>query len=39
MNETLEKKIQHDTAEVKNDLNALVEDGASKVTKGFEKIP
>ena len=31
----LEKKIQHDTADIRRDLNALMENGASKVTKGI----
>jgi ElaB/YqjD/DUF883 family membrane-anchored ribosome-binding protein len=34
----LEKKIQHDTADIRRDLNALMENSASNVTKGFEKL-
>ena len=39
MNEKqLEKKIKQDTADIRRDLNALMENGVSNVTKGFEKI-
>lgn len=34
----LEKKIQHDTADIRRDLNALMENGVSNVSKGFEKL-
>jgi len=39
MNEQqLEKKIQHDTADIRRDLNSLMENSVSNVTKGFEKL-
>lgn len=39
MNEQrLEKKIQHDTADIRRDLNALMDNGVSNATKGFEKL-
>lgn len=34
----LEKKIQHDTADIRRDLNSLMENSVSNVSKGFEKL-
>ncbi len=34
----LEKKIQEDTADIRRDLNSLMENGVSNVSKGFEKL-
>lgn len=34
----LEKKIQQDTADIRRDLNTLMEKSVSNVTKGFEKL-
>ena len=33
----LEKKIQQDTADIRRDLNSLMENSSSKISKGFEK--
>jgi len=39
MNEKqLEKKIQQGTADIRRDLNELMENSVSNVTKGFEKL-
>lgn len=39
MNEKqLEEKIKQDTADIRRDLNALMERSVSNVSKGFEKI-
>lgn len=34
----LEKKIQQDTADIRRDLNTLMENSMSNVTRGFEKL-
>lgn len=34
----LEKKIQQDTADIRRDLNSLMENRVASVTKGFEKL-
>jgi len=36
-NKKLEKKIQQDTADLRRDLNMLMENSVSNVTDGFEK--
>lgn len=39
MNEQqLEKKIQQHTADIRGDLNSLLENGVSNMTKGIEKL-
>ena len=37
-NQKLEKKIQQDTADLRRDLNMLMENSVSNVTDGFEKV-
>jgi ElaB/YqjD/DUF883 family membrane-anchored ribosome-binding protein len=34
----LEKKIQQNTADIRRDLNSLMEHGVTNVSKGFEKL-
>jgi ElaB/YqjD/DUF883 family membrane-anchored ribosome-binding protein len=34
----LEKKIQHDTAEIRKDLSMVMENSVSNVTEGFENM-
>jgi ElaB/YqjD/DUF883 family membrane-anchored ribosome-binding protein len=34
----LEKKIQHDTADIRRDLDNLMNNSSSKISEGFEKI-
>ena len=39
MNEKqMDKKIQQDSEKVKKDINTLMDDGVTRVTKGFEKL-